>query len=301
MENLREILEELGYTVQDYGKEYRCRPIYRDSNNNMSLAVKKNNGRWTDFGISETGSFEALIQKTLGIETKEELKKVIHERNFYITPNSEKPKLHGAQKVDENIYKTLESNHEYWVKRGITETTIKDFSSGISKEGKLKNRYVFPIFDTQNKLVGLSGRALYPEMKIKWKHLGDKTQWTFPLHLNENLIKENKKVVLVESIGDALSLYQHGIKEVLVCFGTGLSIALFNTLIKYDPNKILISLNNEPDNANIGNDGCEKILNKLSRFFDKKQLQITLPFKKDFNEMNEQELQQWKEKYYDAN
>ena len=44
MDNLREILESLGYTLFDFGREYRARPLYRDSDNNTVLKINKKSG-----------------------------------------------------------------------------------------------------------------------------------------------------------------------------------------------------------------------------------------------------------------
>ena len=46
MDNLKDILLEIGYSnIIDSGKEFRTRPIYRDSGNNTSLCIKKSNGK----------------------------------------------------------------------------------------------------------------------------------------------------------------------------------------------------------------------------------------------------------------
>ena len=91
-----------------------------------------------------------------------------------------------------------------------------------------------------------------------------------------------------------LSLYQAGIKNVLVTFGTSLSLGILNYLLKIDIKKIYISLNNDSNKNNAGNIGAEKTHSRLKRYFDDKQLKIVLPTKKDFGEMNKEEILQWK-------
>jgi DNA primase len=158
----------------------------------------------------------------------------------------------------------------------------------------MKNRYVFPIFDIKNNIIGFSGRDITNLSKIKWKHLGEKNDFVYPLFLNSQDIETQKEVILVESIGDMLSLYQAGIKNVLVTFGTSLSLGILNYLLKIDVKKINISLNNDSNKNNAGNIGAEKTYSRLKRYFDDKQLKIALPTKKDFGEMNEEEILQWK-------
>ena len=48
----------------------------------------------------------------------------------------------------------------------------------------MKNRYVFPILNSKKDIVGFSGRDLNSQSKIKWKHLGEKINWCYPLFLN---------------------------------------------------------------------------------------------------------------------
>ena len=58
-------------------------------------------------------------------------------------------------------------HHEYWVGRGISEQTLTHFEGGVVYEGKMKNRYVFPIFDYKKNLVGVSGRDLVNDPNSK--------------------------------------------------------------------------------------------------------------------------------------
>ena len=61
--NVKEILCDMGYSNNSEGpKEYRMRPIYRDSDNNTVLSVKKDSGRFIDFSKGITGSIEDLIK-----------------------------------------------------------------------------------------------------------------------------------------------------------------------------------------------------------------------------------------------
>ena len=57
-------------------------------------------------------------------------------------------------------------------------------------------------------------------------------------------IYKNKEVILVESIGDSMALYENGYKNNLVTFGLDVSQKLMTTLITLNPEKIIISTNN---------------------------------------------------------
>jgi DNA primase len=93
-----------------------------------------------------------------------------------------------------------------------------------------------------------------------------------------------------------LSLWDAGIKNTIVTFGLEISVPILNILLKVDPNKIYISFNNDQHKNSAGNIAGEKAYNKLLRYFDKKQLEIKLPSKKDFGEMNTEEILQWQKK-----
>jgi hypothetical protein len=294
--NVYQILIDLGYKLKDCGKEYRTRPLYRDSDNDTVLKIYKDTGHWFDFKENISGDFSSLVGMTLKLEDPSKAKEWLKDKNFTFHQPKEvsKPLLKSTKKFDLDLLSNLENNHSYWNKRGINNETLSQFKGGVGKAGKMKNRYVFPIFDIKNNIIGFSGRDITNLSKIKWKHLGEKSDFVYPLFLNSEAIENQKEVILVESIGDMLSLYQAGIKNTLVTFGTSLSLGILNYLLKIDIKKIYISLNNDSNKNNAGNIGAEKTHSRLKRYFDDKQLKIALPSKKDFGEMNKEEILQWK-------
>jgi hypothetical protein len=294
--NVYQILIDLGYKLKDCGKEYRARPLYRDSDNDTVLKIYKDTGHWFDFKENISGDFSSLVGMTLKLEDPSKAKEWLKDKNFTFHQPKEisKPLLKSTKKFDLDLLSNLENNHYYWNKRNINNETLSQFKGGVGKAGKMKNRYVFPIFDIKNNIIGFSGRDITNLSKIKWKHLGEKNDFVYPLFLNSQDIETQKEVILVESIGDMLSLYQAGIKNILVTFGTSLSLGILNYLLKIDVKKIYISLNNDSNKNNAGNIGAEKTHSRLKRYFDDKQLKIALPTKKDFGEMNKEEILQWK-------
>jgi hypothetical protein len=294
--NVYQILIDLGYKLKDCGKEYRTRPLYRDSDNDTVLKIYKDTGHWFDFKENISGDFSSLVGMTLKLEDPIKAKEWLKDKNFTFHQPKEasKPLLKSTKKFDLDLLSNLENDQSYWNKRGINDETLNQFKGGVGKAGKMKNRYVFPIFDIKNNIIGFSGRDVTNLSKIKWKHLGEKNDFVYPLFLNSEAIETQKQVILVESIGDMLSLYQAGIKNILVTFGTSLSLGILNYLLKIDIKKIYISLNNDSNKNNAGNIGAEKTYSRLKRYFDDKQLKIALPTKKDFGEMNKEEILQWK-------
>ena len=56
-----------------------------------------------------------------------------------------------------------------------------------------------------------------------------------------------EEVILVESVGDAMALYEQGIKNVLVMFGLSVNGQIVNYLNSKSINQIFISTNNDRD------------------------------------------------------
>ena len=72
--DFKNILLDLGYSnIKDNGRELRMRPLYRDSNNDTVLSVRKDTGHFIDFSKNVSGSFEYLVQLTLGLENVDQL------------------------------------------------------------------------------------------------------------------------------------------------------------------------------------------------------------------------------------
>ena len=294
--NVFQVLTDLGYKLKDHGKEYRARPLYRDSDNDTVLKIEKNSGNWFDFKQNTSGDLNSLVKLTLKLDGVDEAKQWLKNKNFIsqLPTNPEKPLIKSTKNFDISILDRLEGSHDYWINRNITQETISQFKGGIAKAGKMKNRYVFPIFNLKNNIIGFSGRDVTNISKIKLKHLGEKSDFLYPLFLNHSILQEQREVILVESVGDMLNLWQNDIKNVLVTFGTSLSLPILNQMLKLDIKKIYISLNNDSNKNMAGNIGADKIHSRLKRYFDQRQLKIALPIKKDFGEMTNEEILQWK-------
>ena len=58
-----EILTELGYQLKDYGKEFRAKPLYRDSDNDTVLRIYKDTGKWFDFKQNISGDINSLVDR----------------------------------------------------------------------------------------------------------------------------------------------------------------------------------------------------------------------------------------------
>jgi hypothetical protein len=278
MTNYAEILGEMGYPVQDCGEYIKTQAIYRDGQTIGSVAVYKNKNLVIDFVTGQKYSWEEFIKLCTGDEAKsgELIGKTIKAINSV-------PKLIIPQTFDVNILSQLVPDHSYWLNRGISLNTIQKFKGGVMMEGKLKNRYTFPVFNQKMEVCGLFGRDLTNKSFNKYKIFGAKSKdFVYPAFLNSKVIQEKKEVILVEGVGCCLSLYECGIENSLVLFGTHLGVGIINYLLKVNPTRIIIATNN--DSHNVGQEAAVTINRVLCRYFDRKSIVIDFPPRKDFND-----------------
>ena len=291
----KEILQKIGYTdLREGSKEWSTRPLYRDSDNYTALSINKVTGDWYDFVERIGGKLPQLVQKTLQLPDNQAVEAFLGDSSYKITIKNNY-ELTDVKKFDKQLLIKLGKDHSYWASRGVSVHTVNTFQGGVTFNGRMAYRYVFPIFNDREDLVGFSGRRLNEnENFAKWKHLGKKTGWLYPIKWNAHIIMEKKEVILVESIGDMLSLWEAGIKNTLVTFGVNVSPKIIEFLLKIDAQKIIIAFNNDSDNKSVGNFAAEEAKLKLMNFFDERQITIAIPESKDFGVMSIEQIDLWK-------
>lgn len=301
MTDILSVLNSIGYVqLSDFGTHWRCNPLFRECRSQNALAIEKSTGRWFDHSERIGGSLAQLIQKTLDLPTVEDTKKYLGDLPITVEIR-ESIELTDTKRFPKEILVKLQKDNSYWHSRGISDDILKPFEGGVATtKGRMIGRYVFPIFDDRKDLIGFAGRLLYPSDKYpKWKLLGQKKNFIFPLE-NFSAIRKNNSVIIVESIGDCLKMMECGIFNVLVSFGVSLSPKLVQHLLKLDVGQIIISLNNDEDGGFVGNQASEEYRDELLNYFDPHQIKIVLPTAKDFGEMSCEEIRQWKAEHLDG-
>jgi DNA primase len=299
-DKIKEILVEIGYDLLDRGNNYRAKPLYRDSDSQNVLSIDKDSGLWYDFKEKRGGKFEELIRLSLRHDDITETKDWIKTRTngSGLSAKKEKPKLKMPKKYPKDILHKLRKDHSFWEQKGIRSEVAEIFEGGVANAGQMANRYVFPIFNSTNDIVGFTGRYLREasgDFKVpKWKHIGATSSWCFPLKQNKKYIFEKKEVVLVESVGDMLALWNADVYNVVVTFGLTISKSVTLVLLRMDVKSILISFNNDFENNHAGNRAAENSKKQLSKHFDLNQIKITLPPKNDFGDMTVEEIKRWR-------
>lgn len=294
MNNLVNILEKLGYRFRKNSNYYQTKALYRGGKDISSVAIYPQDNFFIDFVTNEKGSLQKLIALTLKLNESEAIEWLKKNGIQYVPKTNEKPQITMPKIFPKECLQDLMPIHDYWVQQGIKPETLSSFSSGISHAGRMKGRYVFPIFDANENIIGFVGRDILNDpTRPKYKIVGPKNEFIWPLMFTQHLSIVKKFVILVESPHCILRLWDINVHNTLCLFGIELSVPQVNTLLRLDPEYIIISTNNEPGNKNIGNTAAIKIAQKLVKYFDKNQIKIVLPFKKDFGEQTREENMEW--------
>jgi len=308
-EKIETILSQLGYNLTDRGSYWQTNAIYRDGDNRTALQIWKDTGIWRDF-VANTGYMP--FKKLLSLSVKDndsEIEQLIKDLdNNEISDFERKPiqKMQVDQFFDHDEIKTLLPHYKFYNNKSISDSTLKLYNAGFSMSGKMNGRFVFPIYDENNRVIGMTGRHLLWKSSSsfpKWKHIGKKANWIYPINLKfnneakfQNAVENSKEIILIEGIGDSLALSEQNIYNHMVIFGLEISSKQTSYLLSQNLNKIIIATNNDKDKtSNRGLEAAIKIYLKLTSVFDISKLEIRLPLMKDFGEMleNNIEIDKW--------
>lgn len=170
--------------------------------------------------------------------------------------------------LEENRIKFITANniHPYLLSRGFDKSICDEFNIGFwSRPGTfMHDRIIVPIRDHDGRLVGFSGRTIYPESewpkrKIteKWIHGRYYDRWPQPDELKIgsilfNLNNANKfidfyerKLILVEGPFDGLKLQMAGIKNWAANLGGKFTAQKRNLLVRYGYTDIICAFDND--------------------------------------------------------
>ncbi len=176
----------------------------------------------------------------------------------------------------------MRPNYDLFLRWGIKEDVLLAHKCGFAETGTLKNRIVFPIINRRgDKIIGFNGRYYKektPPKVVKWKVNGPKKEFLYGVYRNDTIIREEKRVILVESLGDCLALENVGVVA-LPLFGIQISPAIINYISGIMGCKVIIATNNDSmmNNGGAGNNAAENIKKKLGYFLNTENILIRLP------------------------
>tara|TARA_B110000285_G_scaffold122806_1_gene138828 strand:- start:2060 stop:3085 length:1026 start_codon:yes stop_codon:yes gene_type:complete len=297
---MKEVLESMGYKLIDNGDHWRTNALYRDGDNPTAVKIYKNTGVWSDFVRFESPKpLELLVKLTLEGD-KEKLTTVLKSLNSNdteITEYKQNTLIQMEKTYEDSVLDKLFPNYNFYLDKNISEDTQKAFKVGLAGGGNMYRRMVFPIYNEHSQIIGFSGRKVDDNDYAKWKHLGKKNNWIYPAYVPnketvDSIIDEKCEVYLVESIGDAMSLHQQGIKNVLVIFGLSVSSSIITYLSSKKIDRVILAGNNDFNSKeNRGLMASIKNYLKLSNYFDLDALCIKNP-PKGFNDLGDAHFQE---------
>jgi hypothetical protein len=302
MTDYREILENLGYRLKDHGRYWRTNAIYRSGDNTTALQIYKDTGVWKDFvEDSMFLPFEILIRKTLNTSDQTIINSYLNGVVSGVETHKEKKFLKEEKTYNEECLSRLLPHYDFYTDRGISVETLKKYKCGFSTSGKMYQRTVFPIYRFDKKIHGFSGRKDgYEDNKPKWLHVGRCSDWFYPFYSIKDVEDEifsKKEVIIVESIGDSLALFENGFKNNLVSFGLNLAPKFVSRLSTLNLDKVFVALNNDHSSEkNRGVEASIKSIFKLASVIDFQKIYFLPPHKNDFGEMNFHDFNSYKEK-----
>jgi len=301
--NIESTLRDLGYNLQDRGDYWQSSAVFRNGDNPTALQIYKDSGVWKDYVEGDNFlPFLSLIEKTVGKENAKKLQ--INSPKLTKAEGKDEGSIVKVEKIfPKEDFENLLPHYSFYNKKGISNETLKFLKSGMCTGGSMYQRYIFPIFNKYQQIHGVAGRDMMnSSSRPKWKHMGKKTTWVYPLYnLDESgsnivfsSIMDSKEVILVESVGDMLALFENGFKNVLVTFGLDISPKLISTLMGLNLKRICLSFNNDFNKENnSGLTACIKNFLKLLSYFSSDRINISLPIKNDFGDMNKEDFKTW--------
>ena len=313
-EEIQEVLMELGFKLRDRGPYWQTNALWRNGDNFTAVQIYKDSGVWRDY-VENTAflPFQALVEKALGTTDKKVLSRYIQPSGQAKAAGTFEKESHKVKIQMDEIYSLeylskLLPHFKFYNDKGVSDSTLRLYKGGLATGGKLNGRFVFPVFDENDssQIIGFTGRHLrwnsdseFP----KWKHVGRKSNWLYPICITGpadfcpflECVQERREISVVESIGDSLALTENGFLNHLVVGGLDLSSKQISFLLSQELNQIIIATNNDESKA--GLHAAIKIFVKLLNYFDINKLRINLPTKNDFGDMHEKGVN-FKEKWY---
>ncbi len=137
-----------------------------------------------------------------------------------------------AQPLLEKIQKNLVPTHPYLESRGLTKETTEALEISYCKNGTMRGRVVFPIYNLDEQIVGYAGRWVGPESEIpegqgKYRFPSSEKNHFYKSHLVYNLQNalqtETDELIVVEGFFGVAHVVQSGHHNVTAIMGSDLS------------------------------------------------------------------------------
>ena len=289
----------------------QCRPVcHGDSDNDTGFTYYRQSGHWRCWtrGCHEkkplTDIF-SLIQIALDLPWREAFRWVAGQYELKTWGQLESYEPRALQEYrDQQEWLAGLDNHsmlreyeESWLRDQMLETKYVAQRLGLAQDSKIlqgcwhglmprfepmRDRVVFPIKDSFNRYIAMTGRHLFWESGMKepkWKHLGPMGKVLFPWHLSRSHIASSGLAYVVEGPIDALRMLQLKHPNV-VCLGGKMMSRQQALLLSQVANQVILVL----DSDEAGQEGVEAIWKRFRGMFMFQSVQ--LPKGKDLDDLS---------------
>lgn len=235
------VLESNGIAYKKSGREaITLCPWHNDKN--PSLTVNDDKNLCFCFVCQIGKDSIGFIQQSFGLNFSDAVERIASLHEIKIIHENIDPQLAAKEAARKNqFYDQLRQQQESFRsflkdsraarirdildKRMILPSTSKFFGLGYSPNGFFADRITIPIHDHIGNLIGFSGRVTKDDMKPKYKNTEnseyfDKSKIVFNEFRATQSIREADSVIFVEGHFDVISMWQHGIKNVVAMQGT---------------------------------------------------------------------------------
>ena len=241
-----------------------------------SFIVSPSKQIWKDFSSGKGGNVIAFLMEHEQFNYPESIRYLANKYNIEIIETAE-----SAENVEkrnereslfiinsyalsyfEEIYSKNDRIKKYLIDRGLSESTIQNFSLGYSNDSqnefyksasnkgysdnfleetglvlstadkkidRFRGRIIFPIKSIAGRIVGFGGRIVDSTKKIA-KYINspeskiyNKSKTLYGIYESKQFIVRDDVCLLVEGYMDVIQLHEHGIKNVLASSGTSLT------------------------------------------------------------------------------
>ena len=242
----------------------------------QSFIVSPSKQIWKDFSSGKGGNVIAFLMEHEQFNYPESIRYLANKYNIEIIETAE-----SAENVEERnereslfiinsyalsyfeeIYSKNDRIKKYLIDRGLSESTIQNFSLGYSNDSqnefyksasnkgysdnfleetglvlstadkkidRFRGRIIFPIKSIAGRIVGFGGRIVDSTKKIA-KYINspeskiyNKSKTLYGIYESKQFIVRDDVCLLVEGYMDVIQLHEHGIKNVLASSGTSLT------------------------------------------------------------------------------
>jgi DNA primase len=261
-------------------------PFHNEKTPSFSVSPEKQ--IYKCFGCGEVGNVITFVMKTQNTSFPEAIKTLADRANIEFendathTRNDSYDKIYkinieAAKYYYSNLFnKKNDIALTYFLDRGITQKTVKNFGLGYSPDDwrsllnylksrkyseidmlnagliikgknsslydRFRNRVMFPVFDYRGRIIGFGGRVM-DDSKPKYLNSPETSVFkkgTNLYGLNFALKDGSRSFIIVEGYMDCISLHQYGIKNAVASLGTALTSMQAKLLRRY-ADKVIIS------------------------------------------------------------